>query len=129
MATAVGLVIIVSYFIVPILMKQEGIHLGEGIYFYPEKYSESTRIFYYVTIFSFVGIAALYVFVVSSCVTLWLTELPLRRWEGHRETAILRAQRVLLSAGMTDEDGKQWFKALLKDPNAPPPSFLSKDRS
>ncbi len=26
-------VIIVSYFIVPILMKQEGIHLGEGIYF------------------------------------------------------------------------------------------------
>ena len=120
-------VVIMSYFIVIILMKQKGIHLGEGIYIYVEAYSKSFRILCYVMFF--VVLPAAYIFLESSFVTVWFTALPLRRWEWHRETAILRAQRVLLSAGMTDEAGKQWFKALLKDPNAPAPSFLSKDRS
>ncbi len=107
----------------PNTYKTKGIHLGEGIYFYPEYKSESSRIFYYVF---YVGLAAFYVFLESLFVTLWFMALPLRRWERHRETAILRAQRVLLSAGMTNEAGKQWFKALLKDPDTLRPSFLSK---
>lgn len=114
--TFLGVVIVLS------IMKQEGLDTEF------EDIPRSIRILYIIT-FS-LGFVAAYVYLINSWVTLFFTVRPLRRWERHCEIAILRTRRVLLSAGMTNEDGKQWFKALLKDPDTPPPSsFLSKDRS
>ena len=113
-------IVLSSTTIMILFMKQEGI---DGL----EEIPNSILNLYVAT--SLLGILATYVIGVSSWVTLHFTVRPLRRWERHCEIAIARTRRVLLSTGMTNEDGKQWFKALLKDPDTPPPSFLSKDRS
>jgi len=120
-AATVLFVLTSTFVIVLLLMKQEGMDPSF------EDIPESLRIYFRVMLS--LGLAVAYVFLLSSWVTLRFTVRPLRNWETHFETAIARTRRVLLSAGMADEDSEQWFKALLEDPDTPPPSFLNKDRS